>query len=339
MSTRASRILAALAFLSFAAFPAAAHRPSIEIGGEGPATVIADPVRASQAIYGRLTRPGEVDVYTFTPAEDGEIPIEVLVPVRPSNAEFRPSFSFGEDDAPQPVENVPAPAGEREVYFEEYSVERLYKQSERAYPVSAGVTYRVVVFEPAGHVGDYALGIGSAEDFSDADFGALLKDVAKIKLGLVGGLEAPWLDLVGLFLFMAGFVIGLGAVTVIDVHGFLARRSAYWTETTIRAHKVTKPMIWIGLALALAGAAITYRVSGLSGVGVFQAALAALLVLNGLYLTFRVSPILLKRERDGEASALLPSVLQAKIAASFVVSFLGWWTSLFLLAWHLLILR
>ncbi|HJV32503.1 MAG TPA: hypothetical protein VJ694_00580, partial [Patescibacteria group bacterium] len=183
---RASRILLAAAFVFAFAPPASAHRPVIENGIGTPAT-LEDPVRASQAVYGRLAEPGEVDVYAFTPATDGNIPIEVLVPVRPSNAEFRPSFSFGEDAASQPVENVPAPAGDREIYFEEYSVERLYKQAERTYPVRAGVTYRVVVFEPGGHVGDYALGIGSAEDFGGADFGRLIRDVVMIKLGLVGG--------------------------------------------------------------------------------------------------------------------------------------------------------
>lgn len=335
---RTARLLAVAAIFLATALPAAAHRPVIEDGLDVPVT-LEDPVHASQAVYGRLAEPGEVDVYTFTPAADGRIPVEVLVPVRPSNAGFRPSFSFGEDAAPQPIENVPAPAGDREIYFEEFSVERLYKQTERTFDVRAGVTYRVVVFEPGGHVGDYALGIGSAEDFEGADFKALLADVVKIKLGLVGGARAPWLDLLGLFLFMAGFVIGLGAVTVVDLHGFLARRSTYWTEATIRTHKVTKPMIWAGLALALVGACITYRVTGLSGVAVFQAALGAILVLNGLYLTFRVSPALLKRERDGEAAALLPLVMQSKIAVSFVVSFIGWWTSLFLLAWHLLLLR
>jgi hypothetical protein len=59
------------------------------------------------------------------------------------------------------------------------------------------------------------------------------------------------LDFVGLFLLLAGFIIGLGAVTVIDIHGFLGRRSSYWTEATTRAHKVTKPLIWLGIALAL----------------------------------------------------------------------------------------
>ena len=53
-------------------------------------------------------------------------------------------------------------------------------------------------------------------------------------------------DILGLFIFMSGFVIGLGAVTVIDIHGFLGRKSSYWTEATTRTHKVTKPLIWGG---------------------------------------------------------------------------------------------
>lgn len=35
------------------------------------------------------------------------------------------------------------------------------------------------------------------------------------------------LDIFGLFILIAGFVIGLGAVTLIDLRGFLNGRSAY----------------------------------------------------------------------------------------------------------------
>ena len=37
--------------------------------------------------------------------------------------------------------------------------------------------------------------------------------------------KIPWLDIIGLFLFIAGFTIGLGAVTVIDIHGFFGRKT------------------------------------------------------------------------------------------------------------------
>jgi hypothetical protein len=149
----------------------------------------------------------------------------------------------------------------------------------------------------------------------------------------------PWMDIIGLFVLLAGFVIGLGAVTVIDMHGFLGMKSPYWTESTIRAHKVTKPLIWLGYTLALIGGCIFYRNNGLNGVAAIHALAAVLLFLNGLFLSFWVSPRLLQREREGRAQELLPASWQAKIAVSFVVSFTGWWGSLFLLVWQLTINR
>jgi hypothetical protein len=149
--------------------------------------------------------------------------------------------------------------------------------------------------------------------------------------------EIPWMDLIGLFIFLAGFIIGLGAVTVIDLHGFLGRKSPYWTEATTRTHKVTKPLIWIGLLLTVIGGLITYRNNGLTGIPLFQAIIGILLVLNGLFLSFRVSPFLLKREKEGRSGELLSSSWQFKITISFIISFLGWWSALFLLVWYLLV--
>ena len=149
--------------------------------------------------------------------------------------------------------------------------------------------------------------------------------------------ETPWMDIVGLFIFLAGFIIGLGAVTVIDLHGFLSRKSPYWTEATTRTHKVTKPLIWVGLLLVIIGALITYRKIGLIGIPLCQAIIGIFLVINGLFLSFRVSPFLLKREKEGRSGELLPSSWQVKITISFIISFLGWWSALFLLVWYLLV--
>jgi hypothetical protein len=151
--------------------------------------------------------------------------------------------------------------------------------------------------------------------------------------------EIPWLDLIGLYLFLAGFIIGLGAVTVIDLHGFLGRKSPYWTEATTRTHKVTKPLIWAGLLLTVIGALITYRRTGLTGPAALQALIAVFLVLNGIFLSFRVSPFLLNREKEGRAAELLPASWQIKITIGFILSFIGWWSGLFLLVWYLLVWR
>jgi hypothetical protein len=151
--------------------------------------------------------------------------------------------------------------------------------------------------------------------------------------------NVPWFELVGLYLHLAGFVIGLGAVTVIDLHGFLGRRSAYWTEATTRTHKVTKPLIWAGLFLAIIGAVIFHSPRGWSGILIVQAVIALVLVINGLFLSFRVSPFILEREKEGRAAELLPASWQKKITFSFIVSFIGWWGELFLTVWQLIIYR
>ncbi len=136
------------------------------------------------------------------------------------------------------------------------------------------------------------------------------------------------IDGVGLFVLIAGFIIGLGAVTVIDIHGFLGRKSHYWTEATTRTHKVTKPLIWIGLVLVSIGGALLYRNTPFIGVPAVHLCIALILVINGMFLSFSVSPYLLKREEEGRGSDVLPDSWQRKIIASFIISFIGWWGGL-----------
>jgi len=132
-------------------------------------------------------------------------------------------------------------------------------------------------------------------------------------------------------LIIAGFIIGLGAVTVIDLHGFLGRKLNYWTEATTRTHKVTKPLIWIGTTLFVIGFLLLYREALL----LVQIIIATVMILNGLFLSFSVSPFLLKREKEGRQSELLPRSWQNKITISFIISFLSWWGSVVLFVFFL----
>lgn len=131
-------------------------------------------------------------------------------------------------------------------------------------------------------------------------------------------------NLLGIILIIVGYIVGLGAVTVIDTLGFLGRSSSYWTETTIRAHKVTKPLIWIGIFLILIG---SYFYKNLNPNLIY---FYIVLILNGFFLSFYVSPILLEREKKGKIKEILPASLQNKIFVSFIISFLSWWGSLIL---------
>jgi hypothetical protein len=144
------------------------------------------------------------------------------------------------------------------------------------------------------------------------------------------------LDFIGLFVLIAGFIIGLGAVTVIDIHGFLGRKSNYWTEATTRTHKVTKPMIWIGIMLAICGGILFFRNDQFTGTPMYLAVMTFVLIINGLFLSFRVSPYLLRREKEGRASEILPGVWQKKIMISLIFSDLCWWSGLLLLVKYLL---
>lgn len=128
------------------------------------------------------------------------------------------------------------------------------------------------------------------------------------------------------FITIAGFVIGLGAVTVIDLHGFLGRKSSYWTEATIRTHKVTKPLIWVGILLVGCGTFLLGTNDYIqSNDFAFRLLIIFFMILNGSFLSFVVSPELLKREREGRSQELLPQKMQNKITVSFVISVLLWW--------------
>lgn len=130
-------------------------------------------------------------------------------------------------------------------------------------------------------------------------------------------------NFISYLVFLSGYIVGLGAVTVIDILGFLGRKSSYWTEATIRSHKVTKPLIWLGIFLVTIGALFLK-------LPLYFYYIYLVLVLNGLFLSFYVSPYLLKMEQKGRQKEILPKSLQSKIALSFVVSFIGWWGSLIL---------
>ncbi len=143
------------------------------------------------------------------------------------------------------------------------------------------------------------------------------------------------LDFIGLFILLSGFIIGLGAVTVIDIHGFLGRKSSYWTEATIRTHKITKPLIWFGIFLAIIGGFLFFRDQAFTGILVYLCLIAFILILNGLFLSFYISPILLKRENEGMQSELLPKSFQNKIVFSLLISDIGWWGGLGMLVWFL----
>ena len=126
-----------------------------------------------------------------------------------------------------------------------------------------------------------------------------------------------------LFLHLVGLIIGLGAVTVIDLLGFLGRKSKKWTYVTIQAHKVTKPLIWLGTILLATGFLLLFFLENFILYSETKIILLIVMIFNGAFLSFHVSPRLLKIQ---DKKILLPNKLQNKILVSMVFSIICWWT-------------
>ncbi len=123
-----------------------------------------------------------------------------------------------------------------------------------------------------------------------------------------------------LFIHLAGLIIGLGAVTVIDFLGFTSRKSKNLTQVTISAHHVTKPLIWLGTILLAISWIFLYENNLLPNL---KSILLLIMVLNGIFLSFYVSPRL---DNLIGKNVLLPFSLQVKITISMLISFFSWWT-------------
>jgi hypothetical protein len=123
-----------------------------------------------------------------------------------------------------------------------------------------------------------------------------------------------------LFIHLVGIIIALGSVTVIDWLGFLGRKNLSWKQTTIKAHHITKPLIWIGTTLVLLSW-IPILISSKTIFPVTKSIILTILILNGSFLSFYISPRLNKSPKN----KLLSKSTQNKIFLSFIVSFISWW--------------
>ncbi|MBP7859596.1 hypothetical protein KA001_01385 [Patescibacteria group bacterium] len=143
------------------------------------------------------------------------------------------------------------------------------------------------------------------------------------------------IDFLGFFILISGLIIGLGAVIVIDIHGFLGIKSSYWTQATTRTHKVTKPLIWVGIVLLIIGEIIIFRNNLFSITPIILFTISSVLILNGIFLSFFVSPYMLNREKQGRDTELLPKSWQNKITISLIFSDLGWWSTVAIIAHYI----
>ena len=348
--------LGVLLFSAFV-FIAQANQPVIEsqmIKGNDNKNIVeravevSDPTLSSLAIYGNLSAPDEIDVYTFKAANTEKIPIEALVPARVSNKDFRPSVVvIGRDVGETQNTNLPfslpegqkalvitAPQGEREVFFEPYSLEKLYRGRSEQLEVKAGQTYYVAVYEPNSRTGDYSVGLGAKASFEKASFPTLIGNVFKIKLGLATGKTTSYTDFFGILLFIMGLALGLGATAMAVLLGFAAGNYEFRETTLLKMLTLCNRLNWLGIIAATVGAIFTYQISSFSGVALFQIICAVVLVLLSLYVSFRLTKDIRPTDMGGAKKSK-----SWKVVFTQTASFISWLIGLGLFVWYLLILR
>ena len=126
-----------------------------------------------------------------------------------------------------------------------------------------------------------------------------------------------------LFFHFVGIIIGLGAVTVIDVMGFFSRNNVKKTQNTIFAHHVTKPLIWIGTIVVFVTWIFMLIGNSFEGIYLWKSLLLGIMILNGCFLSFVISPAL---DKMIGVEKLLDRNLKIKIGISLIVSFVSWWS-------------
>jgi len=171
---------------------------SVSAPGHAHLPVVAQPVleisaaTVSHAVYGTIEGPDDLYVVRLRFDHAFALPVEILVPRRSRLAEHRPAFAMVGPGLPAPTAEQAAilpqavAKGEgvfldlndipdRPVIFESFSSRVFWSSTPVALALPAG-EFEIWIFSPSGSTGDFVLGFGVEEDFSNFSCGALLSD-------------------------------------------------------------------------------------------------------------------------------------------------------------------
>lgn len=150
-------------------------------------------------VYGRLGAPGEIDVYAFTAAKDGDLPVSLATPAWSSLADFRvaalvvPKTLIRDRPAStlptlisRSIEVIDPNLPKRERFYDSLSSTAYYVGGSTQVRVSAGDSLAVIVFTTSDKEGAYALTIGGREGGALAPLSAP-GIAARLKFGAYGG--------------------------------------------------------------------------------------------------------------------------------------------------------
>lgn len=160
-------------------------------------------IQQSIAVYSFLDADSggtrEVDVYQFTIRRATSVYVEVLVPVCPTYAAFRPSYAIVGPGFAVPEQQLPFelpegygaivvadydPPQEWTTFYEPFGNKSYYQGPTFEQTLSTPGTYYVVYWDPAGVGGDYVAVLGDKEIWWPWDIVRALIQTPKIRRGL-----------------------------------------------------------------------------------------------------------------------------------------------------------
>lgn len=213
--------------------------------------------------------------------------VEAVVPVRPSNKDFRPAVAvFVPGSGPAAQTLFPVPAGyqvtvippettaERPTVFEPRSIEKFYRGNVQSINLPANQTTYFAIYSPEHSIGDFVLGLGSSANFENVSASSLIAQGLALKFGLAPGRMIPWGDLAGLFLSILGLSAGLASILA----GFLPRPSTIGYNRRFNRSLIVTGVA--GLVLFYVGLRFLFRDTGATGIGSFLELISIILAIT-----------------------------------------------------------
>jgi hypothetical protein len=177
--TRCFVFLVPLILCLFVLFPrtASAHQPFFEEQdwGVNAPFQVADPT-ISTALYGSLSRPGDVDWVEFRGQKGQGVLLSLVIPQIEGQEEFAPTIALVGPGLPanqlpewvrRPAEGgaliMPPTPGRAPTYYEPFGKRSYWRRQQARITLPADGTYFVAVYSPKGAVGRYTLSVGEKE--------------------------------------------------------------------------------------------------------------------------------------------------------------------------------
>ncbi len=345
-----SGALAALVLLA-GATPALAGKPFLDSGAQldtkdpyKSAQVIPD-ISGNRAVYGKLQGQTPVDIYTFTPKEDGEQTFGLLIRRSEVQELSEPTLILIDPTDATTAKDlgIPLPGQENEYHsavikateknedtkeFRTYNEPVLMEQfalvAEQAVTLKKDTKYYLIVLDPGQRAQYYAIRLGTQKAWAFSDFFSSFGSWWKVKLGLYGtDSEFSFsVNSLGLLLFWIGFALLMGVWMLHGLFGLLSVKQRSAAYLLVKLQPYARCTIWATLWFMLVGGYIYVRMMSFSGLVFLLTLLFVYTLVVMLITTFKLSPRLMRAEVS-KKEAVLPKDDQKFFYVTLILGKLG----------------